>query len=71
MYLDAAGSPVPMPDPTAGLYIRNRAGDLIKAPIPAGCIAFQMGETMQVASGGAVVYAHFPFRVYTLHVLFY
>lgn len=39
---------VPNPDPDAGLYIKNRAGEEVKASIPTDHIAFQMGECMQV-----------------------
>ena len=52
MYFDEHGKEVPCPDPNAGLYIRNRGGDVLKAAIPADCLAFQMGEVSQVASGG-------------------
>ncbi|KCV68564.1 hypothetical protein H696_04857 [Fonticula alba] len=41
-----------MPDATAGLYIRNRNGDVLKAPIPRDCLAFQLGQSLQIASGG-------------------
>lgn len=44
---------VPNPDPQAGLYIRARqGGEVTQAPIPADQIAYQMGEAMQVMSGG-------------------
>jgi isopenicillin N synthase-like dioxygenase len=35
-----------------GLYVRNRKSELIKVTIPADCIAFQIGETAQIHSGG-------------------
>lgn len=35
-----------------GLYIRNRRSELIKVAIPSDHIAFQIGETAQVQSGG-------------------
>jgi len=44
--------PVPNPDPEAGLYIRDRSGKVVKAVIPADCIAFQMGQCSQIESGG-------------------
>ncbi|KAG2454590.1 hypothetical protein HYH02_000431 [Chlamydomonas schloesseri] len=52
MYLDASGNEVPNPDPAAGLYIRDRSGHMVRAGIPADCIAFQVGEALQVHSGG-------------------
>jgi len=52
MFLDADGNEVSNNDPTAGLYIRNRKSELIHVSIPVGNIAFQIGETAQVHSGG-------------------
>jgi len=52
MYLDSNLKQVSAPDARAGLYIRNRAGQEIKALIPKDCIAFQIGETSQIVSGG-------------------
>lgn len=55
MYLDAeSGTPTTNNDPSAGLYIRGRHGQLIKAAFPADQIAFQIGETAQIHSGGAL-----------------
>jgi len=50
--MDAEGREVANTDPTAGLYIRSRSGVLVKASIPPGHIAFQIGETAQIHSGG-------------------
>jgi isopenicillin N synthase-like dioxygenase len=54
MYLDASGREIPNPDPHAGLYIRSRSGSLVKAVMPLGgsALAFQIGETAQIHSGG-------------------
>eukprot|EP01032_Pedospumella_encystans_P027302 gene27302-30860_t len=52
LYLDADGNQVVNTDPTAGLYVRNRNSQLIHATIPVDSIAFQIGETAQVHSGG-------------------
>ena len=46
------GEIVKNPDPLAGLYIKSRNGDLVKATLPDGAIGFQIGETAQVQSGG-------------------
>ncbi len=51
---DASGAVVPCPDPAAGLYIFSRAGVPVKVAIPPDALAFQIGETAQVASGGAL-----------------
>lgn len=52
MYFDADGHEIPNPDPKAGLYIRSRDGSLIKAAVGADGLAFQIGETAQIHSGG-------------------
>lgn len=41
------GEEVENPDPSAGLYIRNRQQAVVQARIPAGSLAFQMGEASQ------------------------
>ncbi|KAK9901379.1 hypothetical protein WJX75_009476 [Coccomyxa subellipsoidea] len=46
------GAPVENPDADSGLYIRDRNGRIVRATIPADHIAYQMGEAMQVHSGG-------------------
>jgi len=43
---------VPNPDPASGLYIKDRHGEVIKALIPPGHVAYQVGEAMQIHSGG-------------------
>jgi isopenicillin N synthase-like dioxygenase len=52
MFLDEQGQKVDNIDESAGLYIRKRSGELVKAGIPADHIAFQIGETAQIHSGG-------------------
>lgn len=54
MYHAADGSQTSSPDPRAGLYIRSRSGEIIKAALPADCIGFQIGESAQIHSGGAL-----------------
>ncbi len=43
LYLDAHGREVPNPDPSAGLYIRTRHGQVVQAAIPRDCLAYQVG----------------------------
>ncbi|MCJ1439327.1 hypothetical protein MMC27_008719 [Xylographa pallens] len=40
------------PDPEAGLYICSRTGYTTKVNIPAGCLAFQTGEALEVITKG-------------------
>jgi len=40
------------PDPSAGLYARLRSGEEVKIKIPVHCIAYQIGESSQILSGG-------------------
>jgi isopenicillin N synthase-like dioxygenase len=51
---DAGPEIVPSPSPASGLYIRTRGGDLTKVSIPVDCLAFQTGEALEVATGGAL-----------------
>lgn len=44
MFMNKEGQVVANPDPSAGLYIRARNGDLVKAVIPAEYMVFQIGE---------------------------
>ncbi|KOS21401.1 hypothetical protein ESCO_005098 [Escovopsis weberi] len=40
------------PDPSAGLYIRSRTGDIVQVKIPRDCIAFQTGEALERITAG-------------------
>ncbi|KAL1854578.1 hypothetical protein Plec18170_004668 [Paecilomyces lecythidis] len=40
------------PDPSAGLYIRSRTGEIVKVNIPKDCLAFQTGEALQLITQG-------------------
>ena len=40
------------PDPTAGLYIQSRTGSTTKVSIPADCLAFQTGESLEKITRG-------------------
>lgn len=55
IYLTQDGKEVPCPDPNAGLYILPRGGGTFKALIPKDCLAFQLGETAQIHSGGLLI----------------
>ncbi|KAG0255481.1 hypothetical protein BG011_005091 [Mortierella polycephala] len=56
MYLDESAkdglNEVTCPDPEAGLYIRNRGQQVVKASIPRDHLAFQTGEALQLATRG-------------------
>lgn len=55
MFMDKDGQPVSSAaDPKAGLYVRSRHSELFKILIPENHIAFQIGETAQVHSGGVL-----------------
>jgi len=54
MFMDDKGNQVASPDPKAGLYVRSRSGDIVKVSIPSNCLAFQIGETACVHSGGTL-----------------
>lgn len=64
MFIDEAAHPIdptsthPLPelsqspDPSAGLYIRSRTGEIVKVNIPKDCLAFQTGEALQLITRG-------------------
>jgi len=54
MFLNKHGQVTSNTDENAGLYIRNRRGQLIKAKFPNDHVAFQIGECSQVHTGGAL-----------------
>jgi isopenicillin N synthase-like dioxygenase len=49
-YLDASEV-----DPEAGLYVADRSGESIQVTIPQDCLAVQIGECLQILTGGVVV----------------
>jgi isopenicillin N synthase-like dioxygenase len=49
---EPARSDIPLPDPEAGLYVRTRTGQERKVVIPKDCLAFQIGESSQIVTGG-------------------
>lgn len=55
MYVDdETGEEIQCPDPEAGLYVVSRDGDDIKIDIPEDCMAVQLGECLQIISGGVL-----------------
>jgi isopenicillin N synthase-like dioxygenase len=46
------GEEIPCPDNAAGLYIRTRTGQIVKAVFGQGEIAYQIGETTEILSSG-------------------
>lgn len=46
------GRIVECPDQQSGLYIKSRSGALVHAMLPPKSLAFQVGETMQIHTGG-------------------
>ena len=52
MYINADGNEIECPDPSAGLYIKSRKGKLVHVKVPTDCLAFQIGETSEIHTGG-------------------
>lgn len=52
MYFDKQGNQIPCPDPKAGLYIRSRNNKTVRVAVPSDVLAFQIGETAQIHTGG-------------------
>lgn len=56
IYVDATtGEPVECPDPHAGLSVVDRRNSIVQVIIPPDCMAVQIGECVQILTGGAVV----------------
>ena len=53
---DITGTPIHKSqiDPAAGLYVTDRNGKSIKVDIPDDCMAIQIGEVVQILTGGVV-----------------
>ena len=54
IYYNEKGEEVSNPDPKSGLYIKTRVGETVKASWPTTHLAFQIGESQQVLSGGVL-----------------
>lgn len=60
-FLDPDGKPCPRPDDESGLFLRTRPtpehprGQLIEGRPPAGCIVAQVGQELEILTGGEVL----------------
>ena len=57
MYVDdKTGKPLPQSevDPQAGLYVTDQSGASIRVVVPQDCMAIQIGECVQILTGGLV-----------------
>lgn len=60
-FYDPEGRPAPRPDDKSGLYLRTRAtggepgGKLVRGVAPAGCITAQVGQQLEILTGGALL----------------
>lgn len=52
LYLDANGEEITYPLKTGGLYAKNRFADTARIGIPTNMLAFQLGESTQILTGG-------------------
>ncbi len=52
LYTDKNGEDSTIPLKTGGLYAKNRFADMARIAIPPEMLAFQLGESMQILSGG-------------------
>lgn len=65
------GQIIECPDPQSGLYIKSRSGKLVHAKLPPDSLAFQIGETSQVHSGGllhATPHGEYSSCLWALHI---
>eukprot|EP00002_Diphylleia_rotans_P006461 TRINITY_DN15821_c0_g1_i1.p1 TRINITY_DN15821_c0_g1~~TRINITY_DN15821_c0_g1_i1.p1 ORF type:complete len:345 (+),score=69.79 TRINITY_DN15821_c0_g1_i1:57-1091(+) len=49
---DGEEAEIPSPDQEAGLYIEDWEGNIVQMKVPKDCLAFQLGQTFQVYTGG-------------------
>lgn len=49
---EKSGQEIENPDTNCGLWIRNYQHEDVKITIPDDCLAFQIGETSEIMSGG-------------------
>ena len=54
LYTDSNGQELTFPVKTGGLFAKNRFADQARIAIPKEMLAFQLGESMQIMSGGAL-----------------
>lgn len=60
-FYDADRKSCPRPDDSSGLYLRTRPteseplGDLVRGVAPAGCITAQVGQQLEILTGGAML----------------
>lgn len=52
MYLDETGKEVTLEGSTGGLYAQNRFTDKVRIAIPSNMLAFQLGESTMIHTGG-------------------
>jgi isopenicillin N synthase-like dioxygenase len=52
LYTDEHGQEIKFPLKTGGLYAKNRFADVAKIGIPTDMLAFQLGESTQIHTGG-------------------
>jgi isopenicillin N synthase-like dioxygenase len=52
LYTDEHGEEIKFPLQTGGLYAKNRFADVARISIPADLLAFQLGESTQIHTGG-------------------
>lgn len=52
LYTDSHGEEIKFPLKTGGLFAKNRFADTAKITIPQDMLAFQLGESTQILSGG-------------------
>lgn len=52
MYLDKDGNEIEFKETNGGLFAKNRFSEAAKVSIPKDMLAFQLGESAQILTGG-------------------
>jgi isopenicillin N synthase-like dioxygenase len=54
-FVNPEGKTAPKPDDKSGLFLRTRAGDQVRGRPPEGCIVAQIGQQLEILTGGRFV----------------
>lgn len=54
LYTDAKGNEIDWSDPSVGLHGQSRTGEVLKVNVPKDCLIIQIGEALEVKTGGFI-----------------
>jgi isopenicillin N synthase-like dioxygenase len=54
LYTDTQGREIDWSDPAVGLHGQTKSGEVVKVVVPKDCMILQIGEAMEVLTGGVI-----------------